>query len=45
MRYANVCGYLHRLQAMQLCVALPSELIGRNQGSDMVYLQQIPLTF
>jgi hypothetical protein len=45
MRYANVCDYLHRHLAMQLCVVLPLELLDRIQGSDMVYWQQSPLTF
>jgi hypothetical protein len=45
MRYANVCDYLHRHQAMQQCVVLPLELLDRIQDSDMVYLQQSPLTF
>jgi len=45
MRYANVCDYLHRHLAMQLCVVLPSELLDHTQDSDMVYLQQSLLTF
>jgi len=44
-RYANVGDYLHRHLAMQLCVVLPLELLDHNQDSDMVYLQQSPLTF
>jgi hypothetical protein len=44
-RYANVGDYLHRHQAMQLCVVLPLELLDRIQDSDMVYLQKSPLTF
>jgi hypothetical protein len=45
MRYANVCDYLHRHLAMQPYVVSPLELLDRIQGSDMVYLQQSPLTF
>jgi len=45
MRYANGDGYLHHHRAMQQYVALPLELIDRIQGSDMVYLQPILLTF
>jgi len=45
MRYANVCGYLHRLQAMPLCVVLPLELLDHIQDSDMVYWPQTQLTF
>jgi hypothetical protein len=45
MRYANGVGYLRHHRAMQQCVVLPWELIDRIQGSDMVYLQPILLTF
>jgi hypothetical protein len=45
MRYANDDGYLRHHRAMQQCVVLPWELIDRIQGSDMVYLQPILLTF
>jgi hypothetical protein len=45
MRYANGDGYLRHHRAMQQCVALPLELTDRIQGSDMVYLQPILLTF
>jgi len=45
MRYANAGDYLHRHQARQRYVELPSELLDHNQGSDMVYWQQIQLTF
>ena len=45
MRYANVCGYLHRHQAMPQCVVLPLELLGRIRGIDMAYLQKIRLIY
>jgi hypothetical protein len=45
MRYANVCDYLHRRQAKRLCEGLPSELLGRNQDIDMVYLLMSQLTY
>ena len=37
MRYANVGGYLLHPPSKQQCVELPSELLDRNQGNDMVY--------
>jgi hypothetical protein len=45
MRYANVYGYLHRHRAMPQYVESPLELLDHIQGSDMVYWQQIQLTF
>jgi hypothetical protein len=44
-RYANVYGYLHRRQAMPQYVESPLELLDRILDSDMVYWQQIQLTF
>jgi predicted N-acyltransferase len=45
MRYANVDGYLHLLQAKQRYVAWPLELLDRTLGIDMVYLLKSQLTF
>jgi hypothetical protein len=37
MRYANAYDHLHRHQAMQLYVELPSESLDHIRGSDKVY--------
>jgi len=45
MRYANVCDYLLRHQAMQQYAELPLELFDHTQDIDMVYWLTILLIF